>query len=161
MKEARKPQLDLRMSCDVGGRPESLFVSPDGSQLFVFDQDCSQVSAVSTSSWQRLERVDLVRPGAVAPTFLGGFGDMMFLGGLPGKVDVFSAVSRRFSGAIPCSGEARDLEILPELRQAVLTTVCGHEGLVELVGLSAARAVARIELPLRPVRDTLALLPNR
>src|SRR5262245_24749195 len=99
VKEARKPQLDLRMSCDVGGRPGSLFVSTDGSQLFVFDQERAQVSAVAVSSWQRLERVDLVRPGAVAPTFLGGFEDLMFLGGLPGKVDVFSAASRRFSGA--------------------------------------------------------------
>jgi hypothetical protein len=149
------------MSCDVGGRPGSLFVSPDGSQLFVFDQDCSEVSAVSATTWQRMERVDLVRPGAVAPSFLGGFEDMMFLGGLPGKVDVFSAASRRFSGAIPCSGDACDLAILPELRQAVLATVSGKEGLVELVGLSPLRTAARIELPLPPARGTLALLPNR
>ena len=43
MKEARKPQLDLRMSCDVGGCPGTLFVSPDGSQLFVFDEERAQI----------------------------------------------------------------------------------------------------------------------
>src|SRR5205809_853977 len=64
VKEARKPQMDLRVSCDVGGRPGSLFVSPDGAQLFVFDREGSQVSAVSVSRWVQLERIDLVRPGS-------------------------------------------------------------------------------------------------
>jgi hypothetical protein len=138
-----------------------LFVSPDGSQLFVFDQERALVTALSTTSWERLERVDLAASGSVAPRFLGGFEDQMFLGGLPGKVDVFSAASRRYSGAIPCSGEACDLAILPELRQAVLATACGAEGLIEFVGLAASRAASRVELPLTPLRGTLALLPNR
>src|SRR5438552_7800758 len=143
------------MSCDVGGRPGSLFVSPDGSQLFVFDQERALVSVLSISTWERLDRVDLNRAGSSAPTFLGGFKDSMFLGGLSGKVDVFSAASRRYSGAIPCSGEARDLAILPELRQAVLATAVGNRGLIELVGLAPVQPVARMELPLEPVSGTL------
>ena len=161
MKEARKPQMDLRASCDVGGQPGSLFVSPDGAQLFVFDRENSQVSVVSVSPWAQLERIDLARPGCPALTFLGGFEESMFLAGLPGKVDVFSAASRRSSGAIPCSGGACDLAILPELRQAVLTTVSGKAGFLELVGLAPGRSLGRMELPLPPARETLALLPNR
>ena len=149
------------MSCDVGGRPASLFVSQDGSQLFVFDREKPQVTAIGVSTWQVLERVDLSRSGASAPVFLAGFQDSMFLGGRPGKVDVFSAASRRFSGAIPCSGDVCDLAILPELHQAVLTTVSGNEGSIELVGLSPFHTVARMELPLPPVRETLALLPRQ
>ncbi len=160
MKEARKPQMDLRESCDLGGRPGSLFVSPDGAQLFVFDRESSQVSAVSVSRWAQVERIDLARPGSPALTFLGAFDDTMFLAGLPGKVDVFSAASRRSSGAIPCSGGACDLAILPELRQAVLTTTSGKAGFLELLGLAPGRSLGRMELPLPPARGTLALHPS-
>jgi hypothetical protein len=153
--------MDLRASCDVGGRPGSLFVSPDGAQLFVVDRGSAQVSVVSVSRWEQLERIDLARPGSPALTFLGAFGDSMFLAGLPGKVDVFSAASRRSSGAIPCSGGACDLGILPELGQAVLTTVSGKAGFIELAGLAPGRSLGRMELPLPPARETLALLPKR
>ena len=161
VKEARKPQMDLRASCDVGGRPGSLFVSPDGTQLFVFDRENARVSALSVSRWGQPESLELARPGSSALTFLGAFEDSMFLAGLPGKVDVFSAASRRSSGAIPCSGEACDLAILPELRQAVVTTMSGKAGFIELVGLAPGRSHGRMELPLPPLRGTLALLPKR
>jgi len=161
VKEARKPQMDLRASCDVGGRPGSLFVSPDGAQLFVVDRVSGQVSAVSVALWAQLERIDLARPGSPALTSLGGFEDSMFLAGLPGKVDVFSAATRRSSGAIPCSGGACDLAVLPELRQAVLTTASGKAGFLELLDLGSGRSIGRMELPLPPARETLALLPNR
>jgi hypothetical protein len=53
------------------------------------------------------------------------------------------------------------LAILPELRQAVVTTMSGKAGFIELVGLAPGRSLGRMELPLPPLRETLALLPNR
>src|SRR5688572_30174229 len=114
--EARKPQMDLKASCPVGGRPGALHVSPDGSRLHVFDQEDSRLSVVGVASWQLLEKVDLGLP------FIAGFGESIFLRGTAGKVEVFDAASRRFSGSILCSGDACDVAFLPELRQAVLTT---------------------------------------
>lgn len=161
MNEARKPQLDLRKTCDLGGQPGALVVSRDGSQLLVFDRARAQVTVLGVSAWQVLERVDLDVPPSVIPFVLAGFEDSVFLGGLPGKVGVFSAASHRFSGAIPCSGDVCDLGILPDLRQAVLTAALGREGVVELVGLSPVLPAARLELPFPPVRGTLALHPTR
>lgn len=161
MSDARKPQLDLRKSCDVGGEPATPVVTQDGSQLLVFDRVRTQVTVIGVSAWKVLEKVDLDVPPAVTPLFLARFEDSVFLGGLPGKVGVFSAASRRFSGAIPCSGDVCDLGILPERRQAVLTAARGKEGVVELVGLSPVLPAARLELPLPPARDALALLPSR
>jgi DNA-binding beta-propeller fold protein YncE len=159
--EARKPQLDLKDTCDVGGRPGSLVVSPDGSTLMVFDQECARVSIVAVASWQVLARVDLDLPASVSAFVLADFEDSIFLGGLPGKVMVFSAASRRLSGAIPCGGDACGLGILPELLQAVLVTASAREGFIEFVGLSPVLPGTRLELPLPPVRDTLALLPSQ
>jgi YVTN family beta-propeller protein len=160
VKEARKPQLNLKASCAVGGRPAALRVSPDGSQLLVFDQERSLLSIIGVSTWQLLEQVDLALPLASSTSFLAGFEDSIFLGGLPGKVVVFNAAIRRYGGAIPCSGAACDLAILPEIRQAVLTTVSDQEGLIEIVGLSPLQTLARLELPLPPVRNSLTLLPG-
>ena len=58
-----------------------------------------------------------------------GFEDSMILAGLPGKVDVIHAASRRFRGAIFCSAGACDVALLPELRQVVLISTSGKEEL--------------------------------
>jgi len=150
--------MDLRGACAVGGRPGALHVSADGSQLFVFDQDRAQMSIVGVAAWQLLSRIDLALPEASSPFFLAGFEDSILLGGLPGKVGIFSAASRRHSGAIPCVGDACDLAILPESRQAVLATASGREGFIDLAGLSPVQTLARMDLPLPPVRGSLALL---
>jgi WD40 repeat protein len=146
--------MDLKTSCAVGGRPGALHVSPDGSRLHVFDQEAMRMSVVGVASWQLLDQVDL------GLSFMAGFGESIFLRGCPGKVEVFNAASRRFSGAIPCSGDACDVAFLPELREAVLTTSSGRDGHVELVALSPVRTMVRMEMPLPPVRDSLALLPS-
>jgi hypothetical protein len=146
--------MDLKTSCAVGGRPGALHVSPDGSRLTVFDQEATRMSVVGVASWQLLESVDLGLP------FIAGFGESLFLRGRPGKVEVFNAAARRFSGAIPCCGDACDVAFLPELRQAVLTSATGRDGHVDLVALSPVQSMARMELPLPPVRDSLALLPS-
>src|SRR5438552_4610862 len=148
------------MSCDVGGCPGTLFVSPDGSQLFVFDEERAQISVIGIPAWQVLDRMDLNLPSASASRFLAGYGDSIFFGGLAGKVGVFSAASRRAGGAILCTGDACDMKILPELRQAVLTTSSGNTGFLELLALVPFQTVARMELPLPPVRETLAVLPK-
>jgi len=153
--------MDLRKACAVGGRPGALVVSPDGSQLFVFDQVRAQVSIVGVASWQLLEKVDLAPAKASVPFVLAGFEDSIFLGGFAGKVGIFSAASRSLRGAISCVGDACDLGILPETRQVVLATVAGREGYLDLVGLSPVRSMVRTELPLPPVRGSLALLPRQ
>jgi DNA-binding beta-propeller fold protein YncE len=158
--EGRKPQMDLRGACAVGGRPGVLRVSPDGSQLLVFDQDRARMSIVGVAAWRLLEQVDLAPSPASSPFYLAGFEDSIFLGGLPGKVGIFSAASRRYSGAIPCVGDVCDLAILPESRQAVVATASGREGFIDLAGLSPVRTLARMDLPLPPVRGSLALLPR-
>jgi hypothetical protein len=146
--------MDLKTSCAVGGRPAALFVSPDGSRLHVFDREDSRLSIIGVASWQLLGKVDLGLP------FIAGFGESIFLRGTAGKVEVYDAAARRFSGSILCCGDACDVAFLPELRQAVLTTASGRDGHVELVALSPVRTVARMEMPLPPVRDSLALLPS-
>ncbi|MBI3858195.1 MAG: YncE family protein [Planctomycetes bacterium] len=161
MKEARKPQLDLRTTCAVGGSPDALAVSPDGSELFVFDREQAAISVIGVAKWQLLGKVGLADRSASSPFFLAGFEDSIFLGGLPGKVGVFSAASRRHGGSIPCDGDACDLATLPEARQAVLAGVAGNAGFIELMGLSPVQKLARMELPLPPVRGTLTLLPGR
>ena len=133
-------------------------VSADGSKLLVFDQDRAQLSIVGVAAWQLLDRIDLAHPQASSPFFLAGFEDSIFLGGLPGKVGIFSAASRRHSGAIPCVGDVCDLAILPESRQAILATASGRDGFIDLVGLSPVQTLARMDLPLPPVRGSLALL---
>lgn len=159
--EGRKPQMDLKGACGVGGRPGVMRVSADGSQLLVFDQDRAQLSIVGVAAWQLLDRIDLAHPQASSPFFLAGFEDSIFLGGLPGKVGIFSAASRRHSGAIPCAGDVCDLAILPESRQAILATASGRDGFIDLVGLSPVQTLARLDLPLPPVRGSLALLARR
>src|SRR4030095_12623239 len=154
--ETRKPQMDLRGACAVGGRPGAMLVSPDGSRLFVFDQDRAQVSIVGVAAWQLLGKADL----ASFRFFLAGFEDSIFLGGLPGTVGIFNAASLRRVGAIPCAGDACDLAILPESRQAVLSAASGRQGFLDLVGLSPVRTVARMEMPLPPVCGSLPLLPR-
>lgn len=158
MKEARKPQLDLKATCAVGGKPGALVVTADGSQVLVFDQERARVSIIAAASWQLLEQVDLALPRA---SVLASFGESIFLGGTPGKVEVFSAASRRCSGSIPCSGDVCDLAVLPEIRRAVATAACGNEGRLEFIGLSPVQKLGSIDLPLPPVRESLALLPSQ
>jgi hypothetical protein len=133
-------------------------VSADGSQLLVFDQDRAQLSIVGVAAWQLLARIDLAHPQASSPFFLAGFEDTIFLGGIPGQVGIFSAASRRYGGAIPCVGDVCDLSILPESRQAILAAASGRDGFIDLVGLSPVQTLARLDLPLPPVRGSLALL---
>lgn len=161
MEEARKPQMDLRSSCPVGGQPGALVVSPDGSQLLVFDQVRPEVAVVGISGWKVLDRVALGRPSASQPVVLQGFQDSVFLGGVPGTIRVFSAASRRELGSIPCSGDACDLAILGELGRAVISSGAGSRGWIDLVGLSPVKLLGRWELPHRPVRETLALVPGQ
>jgi hypothetical protein len=161
VEEARTPQMDLKASCTVGGRPGALIVSSDGAQLFAFDQTRPEMSVVGVSGWRVIDRVDLSRPGASQPRVLGGFEDAVFLGGLPGAVRVFSAASRRELGSIPCSGDACDLGILAELRRAVVASASDSQGRIDLVGLPSQEPVGRLGLPLRPVPGSLALLPSQ
>ena len=66
MNEARKPQLNLRKTCDVGGQPGSMVATPDGSQLLIFDRARAQVTVLGVSAWQVLERIDLDVPPSVS-----------------------------------------------------------------------------------------------
>lgn len=160
MNEARKPQLDLKETCAVGGRPGALVVSPDGSRLMVFDRDRARVTIVATASWRILEQLDLDLPRAASPSFLAVFAESIFFGGHPGRVEVFDAASRRSSGSLPCGGDVCDLTVLRELRRAVLTAACGRDGRIEFLDLSPVQSMGVIDLPLPPVRDSLALLPS-
>jgi DNA-binding beta-propeller fold protein YncE len=159
--EARKPELDLKATCAVGGRPGAVHVSPDGSRLYVIDQAAPGVTVVGTAGWQVLESFSLQLPWGSEPFFLGAFEETLFLGGMRDKVAFMDAASRRYTGAIPCVGDACELQVIPELRQAVLTTATGDAGTIELLSLSPPANLGRLELPMPPVRGTLALLPSR
>src|SRR5579863_1989254 len=159
VEEARKPQMNLRTACAVGGRPGALWVSPDGSRLFAFDQDRPEVSVIGVSGWQLLERIPCGSASDERLTFLAGFGESIFLEGLPGMIHHFSAASHRADGAIPCAGDVCDLGVIRELRQGVLVTAGGSGGQVEFLNLSPLRTLSRLDLPLPPRRRSLALLP--
>lgn len=160
MKEARRPELELRMTCELGGKPGGLVVSPDASRLFVFDQGLPKVSVVGISSWTIVDRFELDPTSDSSVRVLGGFGETIFIGGVPGKIGVLGAASQRPGGAIPCAGDACDLELLPELSRAVVATACGGRGFIEFIGLAPVQPLGRLELPLPPVRGTLTLLPR-
>jgi hypothetical protein len=153
--------MDLKASCAVGGRPGALFLSPDGSQLYVFDQELPHVTVIGVARWKIVGQFPLASPSSGIPFFLGGFEDSIFIGGLFWKVERFDASSRSPNGFFLCKGEACDLAFLPESRQAVLTTVFGDGGFIELLALEPHQTLSRMDLPLPPVRGTLALLPQR
>src|SRR4051812_10090700 len=115
--EARKPELDLKATCAVGGRPGAVHLSPDGSRLYVIDQALPRVTVLGTVGWQVLESFPLELPSASEPFFLGAFEETFFLGGMPNKVAFMDPLSRRYTGAIPCVGDACELQVIPELRQ--------------------------------------------
>src|ERR1043165_7705654 len=112
--EGRRPQLDLRANGAVGGKPGALFVSPDASQLYVFDQVDPRVSVIGIGRWEIAGTIDLAPAVASVPFFLGGFEGSIFLGGMTGKIAVLGPASRGCRGAIPCGGDACDLGYLPE-----------------------------------------------
>src|SRR6187549_398790 len=60
--EARKPELDLKATCGVGGRPGALHVSPDGSRLYVIDQAAPRATVVGTPASQVLASFALELP---------------------------------------------------------------------------------------------------
>jgi len=159
--EARKPQLDLKETCTVGGRPGAVHGVPDGSRIFIFDQALPRVTVVGVAGWQVLDRFDLELPSAADPYFLGAFEEMLFIGGLMGKVALIDSSSRRYAGAIPCVGDACEFRVISELRQAVLTTATGDGGTIELVSLEPLASMGRLPLPMPPVRGTLTLNPSR
>lgn len=159
--EARKPQLEFKAACPVGGRPGSVHASPDGSKLFIFDQALPRVTVLGVAGWKVLETFDLELPDASDPFFLGAFEETFFIGGSMGKVVLIDSTTRRYAGAIPCAGDACEFRVLPELRQAVLTTATGDAGTIELLSLAPTASLERLDLPMQPVRGTLILLPSR
>jgi hypothetical protein len=108
-----------------------------------------------------LRTFELDVPGAGDPFFLAGFEDSLYVGGLPGKVAVVSAATRKYAGAVPCAGEACEMVVLPQQRQAVLSTATPVGGTIEFVGLGTHSDLGRLELPMPPVRGTLALQVSR
>jgi hypothetical protein len=157
----RKPQVDLKATRAVGGRPGALSLSPDGAQLFVFDSSTPRVTVLGTAGWEVLRTFELDVPGAGDPFFLAGFEDSLYVGGLPGKVAVVNAATRKYAGAVPCAGEACEMAVLPQQRQAVLSTATLGGGTIEFVGLRGHADLGRLELPMPPVRGTLALQVSR
>jgi hypothetical protein len=53
------------------------------------------------------------------------------------------------------------MKILPQLRQAVVSSATADGGAIELVSLAPLAAMGRLELPMPPVRGTLALQVSR
>jgi DNA-binding beta-propeller fold protein YncE len=157
----RKPQVDLKAIRAVGGRPGALHLSPDGTQLFVFDSSAPRVTVLGTAGWEVLRTFELDVPGTADPFFLAGFQDSLYVGGLPGKVAVVDATARKYAGAVSCAGEACEMKIIPQLRQAVLSTATPGGGTVELLSLSPLAGMGRFDLPMPPVRGTLALQLSR
>ncbi|HVR83420.1 MAG TPA: hypothetical protein VMU54_03855 [Planctomycetota bacterium] len=161
MMEGRKPQVDLNAARTVGGRPGALHPSPDGSQLLVFDSVSSRVTVLGTAGWDVLRTFELELPSAGEPFFLAGGEDSIYLGGLLGKVAVVDVARGNYAGAIPSVGEACEMKILPRLRQAVLCTATAGGGAVEFLSLCPLASLGRLELPMQPVRGTLALHVSR
>src|SRR5579862_5622595 len=157
----RKPQVDLKATRAVGGRPGALHLSSDGAQLFVFDSSTPRVTVLGTAGWEVLRTFELDVPGAADLFFLAGFEDSLYVGGLPGKVAVVNAATRKYAGAVPCAGDACEMAVLPEQRHAVLSTATPVGGMIEFVGLGAHADLGRLELPMPPVRGTLALQVSR
>lgn len=157
----RKPQVDLNAIRAVGGRPGALHLSPDGTQLFVFDSSTPHVTVLGTAGWEVLSTFELDVPQAADPFFLAGFQDSLYIGGLPGKAAVIDAATRKYAGVVPCAGDACEMRLLPALRQAVLSAATPGGGAIELVSLSPLDGLGRFELPMAPVRGTLALQLSR
>src|SRR6185295_6644909 len=111
--ETRKPELDLKGSCVVGGRPDALLLSPDASQLYVFDQELPLVTVIATARWQLVDRFMLGPSSSPNPVLLGGLEDSIFIGGRAGKVEVVDASTRSSAGFFLCKGDACDLGFLP------------------------------------------------
>lgn len=161
MMEGRKPQVDLKATRTVGGRPGALHLSPDGSQVFVFDSSSPRVTVLGAAGWDVIRSFDLELPSAGDPFFLAGCEDSLYVGGLPGKVAVVDAATRKYAGAVPCVGDACELKIIPELRQAVLSTATADGGTIELLSLAPFAGMGRLDLPMPPVRGTLSLQVSR
>ena len=157
----RKPQVDLKATRAVGGRPGALHLSPDGSQLFVFDSGSPRVTVLGAAGWEVLCTFDLSLPSASEPFFVAGFDDSLYVGGLPGKVAVIDAAVHRYAGSVGCDGHVCEMKVIPQLRQAVLTTAVADGGAIELLSLAPLASMGRLELPMQPVRGTLALQVSR
>jgi len=160
--EARKPQVDLNATRAVGGRPGALHLSADGSQLFVMDSGAPRVTVLGAASWEVLCTFDLSLPLGAEPFFLAGFEESLYVGGLPGKVVVFDGAAQRTTGAVSVDGDACEMKVLPQVRQAVVSTATEDgRGAIELLSLAPLARMGRLDLPMPPVRGTLALHPSR
>jgi hypothetical protein len=159
--DGRKPQVDLKATRATGGRPGALHLSPDGAQLFVFDSGTPRVTVLGTAGWEVLRTFELDVPRSADPFFLAGWRDILYVGGLPGQVAAVCASSRKFAGAVPCEGDACEMAVLREARQAVLTTATPRGGSVEFLSLSPLASTGRVPLPMPPVRGTLAIQVSR
>jgi DNA-binding beta-propeller fold protein YncE len=159
--EGRKPQVDLRATRVVGGRPGALHLSSDGTRVYVFDSSAPRVTVLGAAGWDVLGTYPLELPSAGEPFFLGGGEDSLYFGGLLGKVAVLDAATLRYTGAVPCVGDACEMRVLPEVRQAVVSTATAGGGTIELLSLAPLAAMGRLELPMQPVRGTLAIHVTR
>src|SRR5258708_24310605 len=91
MMEGRKPQVDLKATRTVGGRPGALHLSSDGSQVFVFDSSSPRVTVLGAAGWDVIRSFHLELPSARDPFFLACYAESLYIGGPLGKVDVIGA----------------------------------------------------------------------
>jgi len=160
MKEKR-PQLNLRAACAVGGRPGLLRVAPDASKVFVFDLEAPRITVVGTARMDVLQKIDLGthRPGA--RLFLGSSERALYCAGPGNKIAVFDPATMQVEGSIDCGALACDLGFLPGERQAVLTFSSGAKGGVALLETAGLSCVSLLPLLLAPVPETLTLSAPR
>jgi DNA-binding beta-propeller fold protein YncE len=159
--EEKRPQLDLRGACSVGGRPGSVHVSPDAGRLYVFDQDRPRISVVGIAGFEIFQQIDLA-PFRVASRFvLGSSGSTLYCAAPGGRIALFSMLSHQFHGSIACQGVACDLGLGSGERQAVVTVADGKKGFVQVLDMPGFRTVAKLGLPLPPVEGGLALAPGK
>ncbi|MBV8880167.1 MAG: hypothetical protein JO332_09405, partial [Planctomycetaceae bacterium] len=120
-----------------------------------------RVTVLGAAGWEVLCTFDLELPLGAEPFFLGGSVDALYVGGLPGKVAAIDAATHRYAGAVPCLGDACEMMVIPPLRQAVVSSATADGGAIELLSLAPFAAMGRLELPMPPVRGTLALQVSR
>lgn len=159
--DEKRPQLNLRAACAVGGRPGPLAVAPDASKVFVFDVEAPRITVVGTSRMEVVQKIDLGshRPGT--RLFLGRSEQALYCAGPGNKIAVFDQGSFTVEASIDCGAHACDLGFLPGERQAVLTVSSGAKGGVALLETGKFSCLALLPLLLAPVPETLTLSPRR
>lgn len=160
MKDETGAQLNLREACGVGGCPEAVVVSPDGSKLFVLDAEGDRVSVVGVSGMLLLGRIEGVLGRGRVRVLRPGGRRRVYCAGADGQLGCFDLAAESSRKLVECGGGTCDLGVLPGERWAVLTVSSGGTGAAVKADARDLTACAWVALPGAPRPGTLRLAPR-